>query len=51
MGKPKVPKGPEYVLQKTRWRLESLEQWGKELEREPEVELEVVPVDVEMTLQ
>ena len=55
MGRPEVPEGPEYILWKTRWRLESLEQWGKdpigEPERESEVEPEVVPVDVEMTLQ
>ena len=55
MGRPEVPKGLEYVLRKTRQRLESLEQWRKdpigEPEREPEVEPEVVLVDVEMTLQ
>jgi len=59
MGKPEVPEGPEYTLQKSRCRLESLEQRGKEPEREPEVvpgvelgvEPEVVPVDIEMTLQ
>ena len=50
MGKPEVPEGPEYILWKTRRRLESLEQWGKEPERELEVEQgvepEVVPVDI-----
>jgi len=55
MGRLEVPEGPEYILWKTRQRLESLEQRGKdpmgEPEKEPEVEPEVVPVDVEMTLQ
>ena len=55
MGKPEVPEGPEYILRKTRRRLESLEQRGKEPEREPEVEPgvepEVVPVDIDMTIQ
>jgi len=54
-GKLEVPEGPEYALWKTRQRLDSLEQRGKEPERElevePEMEPEVVPVDVEMTLQ
>ena len=43
MGKLEVPEGLEYVLWKTRWRLDSLEQWGKELQRELEVELEMEP--------
>jgi len=55
MGKLEVPEGPEYALRKTRRRLESLEQQGKEPEREPEVEpgveLEVVPIDIDMTIQ
>ena len=59
MGKPEVPEGLEYTLRKTRRRLESLEQWGKEPEREPEVGLgvepgvepEVAPIDVDMTIQ
>ena len=55
MGKPEVPEGPEYTLRKTRCRLESLEQRGKEPERElevePGVEPEVVPIDIDMTIQ
>ena len=59
MERPEVPEGLEYIPRKTRWRLGSLEQWGRDLirepEKEPEVELEVepevVPVDIEMTLQ
>ena len=59
MGRPEVPKGLEYIPRKTRQRLGSFEQQGrdpirepeKEPEVEPEVETEVVLVDVEMTLQ
>ena len=67
IGKLEVLEGLESIPRNTRWRLDSLAQWGRNLigelekepgvepemepEVEPEVELEVVPVDVEMPLQ
>ena len=59
MGRPEVLEDPEYIPRKTRWQLDSIEQRGRDPIREPEVEPgvelgvepEVVPVDVEMTLQ
>ena len=55
MGKLEVPEDLEYIPRKTQWQLDSIEQRGRDPIRELEVELgvepDVVPVDVEMTLQ